>query len=347
MSAMSPASAQHSLKELVDNFYPGGCYGIEWQVSGGVLTQKEHYNPQWRIDAVRANGLTSLYTERSQGYFFDVGQGLVGKVFAKQEPFFVADLQELDTESVTDAMQSGNSTEFLRATLAKEFGIHSAIFLPVPTGVLEVGSVKFMTTLPPYFAQYAGTSTPPVADTLPAQPTLRMSTVPPPPFLQKLVEDLSSAGCYGIEWRDHGGILTYRSHFNPQWRIDGLRQEGLHAAFTTESMGFTFEKGEGLVGSAFANQSVLFTRDVQELTPDDVKVSMQSGNGAAFLRADVARKFGIHSVMFLPSAHGVLEVGSVKFFDDLQSFLSERAAEAVSGRTSAADILSVLEGLAC
>jgi hypothetical protein len=344
---MSHVSTQTSLKELVNNFYPGGCYGIEWQLSGGVLTQKEHYNPQWRVDAFRAKGLTSLYTERSQGYFFDVGQGIVGKVFAKQEPLFVPDLQALDKESVMDALQGGNSTEFLRATLAKEFDLHSAIFLPLPTGVLEVGSVAFMTTLPPYFAQYAGTSTPPVADTLPALPTLRASTVPPPPFLQKLVDKLSSAGCYGIEWIDHDGILTYRSHFNPQWRIDGLRQEGLHAAFTTESMGFTFEKGEGLVGSAFANQSVLFTRDVQELSPEDVKASMQSGNGGAFLRVDVAQKFGIHSMMLLPSAHGVLEVGSVKTFDDLQSFLSERAAEAVSGKTAAADIMSVLEALAC
>jgi hypothetical protein len=344
---MSSAKSQPSLKELVDNFYPGGCYGIEWQLSGGVLTHKEHFNPQWRIDAVRAKGLTSLYTELSQCYVFDVGQGLVGKAFAKQEPLFVPDVQALDTESVMDAMQGGNSTEFLRASLAKEFDLRSAFFLPVPHGVLEVGSLALMTALPPYFSQYGGHGLLPVADTLPARPTLRASTVLPPTFLQKLVEELSSAGCYGIEWTDHGGILTYRSHFNPQWRIDVLRQVGLSAAYTTESMSFTFEYGEGLVGSAFAKQSVLFTRDVQEVSPDDVKAAMQSGNGAAFQRADVAKKFGIHSVLLLPSAHGVLEVGSVKTFDNLQAFLSERAAEAVNGKTAAADILSVLEALAC
>jgi len=141
--------------------------------------------------------------------------------------------------------------------------------------------------------------------------------------------------------------LAYRSHFNPQWRTEGLRQRGLNAAYTTQSMGFTFEKGEGLVGSAFANQSVLFARDVQEVSPADVTACMQSGNGAAFLRADIARVFGIHSVLFLPSAHGVWEVGSSKTFDDLQAFLCERAAEEVSGMTAAADILSALEALTC
>jgi hypothetical protein len=344
---MSPTDSQPSLKELVDNFYPGGCYGIRWQLGGGVLTQKEHYNPQWRIDGVKAKGLNGLYTERSQGYFFDIGQGVVGQVFAKQEPLFVPDLQALDMESVKDAVQSGNGTEFLRASLAKEFDLHSAIFLPVPDGVLEVGSLAHMTALPQYFAQYASTSTPPVADTLPAQPSLGEPTVQPPVFLQKLVEQLSSAACYGIEWTDQGGTLTYRSHFNPQWRTEGLRQRGLNAAYTTQSMGLTFERGEGLVGSAFASQSVLFTRDVQEVSPDEVKACMESGNGVAFRRADIARVFGIHSVLFLPSAHGVLEVGSSKTFDGLQSFLSERAAEEVSGMTAAPDILSALEVFTC
>merc|ERR1711920_983598 len=191
--------------------------------------------------------------------------------------------------------------------------------------------------------QYVSTSTLPVADTQPAQQSLREPTEQPPVVLQKLVEELSSAGCYGIEWTDQGGILTHRSHFNPQWRIEGLRQRGISAAYTTQSMDLTFEKGEGLVGSAFASQSVLFVRDVQDVSPDDVMACMQSGNRAAFLRANIARVFGIHSVLLLPSAHGVLEVGSAQTFDDLQSFLSERAAEAVSGTTQTADVLSALE----
>merc|ERR1711920_444108 len=296
-------------------------------LSDGLLTQKEHYNPQWRIDGVRVKGLNGLYTERSQGYYFDVGQGVVGKVFAKQEALFVSDLQALDMESVKDAMQSGNGTEFLRASLAKEFDLRSAFFLPVPDGVLEVGSLARMTALPQYFEQYVSTSTLPVADTQPAQQSLREPTEQPPVVLQKLVEELSSAGCYGIEWTDQGGILTHRSHFNPQWRIEGLRQRGIDAAYTS--------------------QSVLFIRDVQDVSPDDVKACMQSGDGAAFLRANIARVFGIHSVLLLPSAGGVLEVGSAKTFDDFQAFLSQPAAEAVSGTTAAADVLSALEALAC
>merc|ERR1711920_848032 len=158
-------------------------------LSDGLLTQKEHYNPQWRIDGVRVKGLNGLYTERSQGYYFDVGQGVVGKVFAKQEALFVSDLQALDMESVKDAMQSGNGTEFLRASLAKEFDLRSAVFLPVPDGVLEVGSLARMTALPQYFEQYVSTSTFLVADTQPAQQSLREPTEQPPVVLQKLVEE--------------------------------------------------------------------------------------------------------------------------------------------------------------
>merc|ERR1712190_432497 len=106
-----------------------------------------------------------------------------------------------------------------------------------------------MTALPPYFAQYASASTPPVAHTLPGPRTLGVSTVQPPPFLQKLVEELSTAGCYGIEWMEDGGTLKHRSHFNPQWLIEGLRHQGLKGAYTTESTSITFKKGEGLVGT--------------------------------------------------------------------------------------------------
>ena len=53
---------------------------------------------------------------------------------------FVEDLQDLSEQAVQDAMFGGDHVEFKRADLAKAFDIHSAVFVPTATGVLEVGS---------------------------------------------------------------------------------------------------------------------------------------------------------------------------------------------------------------
>jgi len=344
---MAAAVCQHSLKDLVDNFTPGGCYGIEWEMSGGKLKYKTHYNPQWRVDGVNAKGLNGLYTESSKNHEFAVGQGLVGKVFAKQEVLFVNDLQVIDEESVKDSWLCGDGTAFLRAELAKEFDLHSAIFLPLPTGVLEVGSAAYVSSMPTYYAPYVGPATPPLATAPAAAETIEPSKLAPPPFLSKLVEELSSAGCYGIEWVCEGDVMKYRSHYNPQWRMEGIRQQGLKGAYTAKSVGYMFARGEGLVGKAFSEQAVLFVEDVQTVSQDEVKASMQTWiSGVGFLRADLAREFGIRSVLFLPSPDGVMEVGSIQTVEDLGTFLSEPAAKAISGKTEAAEILGALKALA-
>jgi len=342
--------SQHSLDTLVNNFSPGGIYGIQWQLQGDKLKLESHYNPQWRIDAVKSKGLNGLYTERSATYEFNVGQGYVGKTFAKQDAIFVKDLQSLSEESVKDCWQFGDAMEFLRADLAKEFDVHSAIFLPLPNGVLEVGSAAVLPSIPSYFASLLGQQL-----SIPASPpsTLASEEAPggsaaacPPPFLKKLVEELSSTACYGIQWVREGDVLKFGSSYNPQWRIEGVKQQGLKGLYTTSSKASIFAHGEGLVGKAFAEQAVLFIKDLQMVTPDEAQGSFQTGSSFSFLRAAIAKDFGIHSAMFLPSPEGVLEVGSIQVAENLQAFLSEPAAAAIAGKGEAPEVLLALEALA-
>jgi hypothetical protein len=342
-------SIHQSLQDLVDNFTPGGCYGIEWRLSGDKLTQKSHYNPQWRIEGVKAKGLSGLYTEQSASYEFSVGQGFVGWVFEHQEVLFVEDLQKLHAEGIKDAIQSGDGEEFVRAGLAKEFDIHSAIFLPSSTGVFEIGSVAIMQSLPSYYAPHVYPSTPPVAAVDPAAREAMQEFVTglePPMLLRKLVDDLTCASCYGIEWVLIGDILQCRSHYNPAWRIEGVRRQGLKGLYTTKSAAYTFAVGEGLVGEAFAKQVVTFAKDLQSLRQEDIMTALQTGATEAYQRIDIAQEFGIHSAVFLPSADGVLEIGSTQQVESLEFLLTTSTWTAIAGKTLAADIVSALSTLA-
>merc|ERR1711933_558243 len=83
------------------------------------------------------------------------------------------------------------------------------------------------------------------------------------PFLKELVERLCSAACYGIQWVHEGGVLRFGGHYNPQWRIEGVRRQGLKGLYTLNSKAWTFAEGEGLIGKAFAEQAVLFVEDLQ------------------------------------------------------------------------------------
>lgn len=342
--------SKHSLETLVDNFSPGGIYGIKWQLQEDKLKYESHYNPQWRIDAVKSKGLNGLYTERSADYEFAVGQGYVGKTFEKQEVFFVKDLQAVSEESVKDCMQFGDGVEFQRSGLAKEFDIRSAIFLPLPNGVLEVGSAATLLSMPSYYASLLGQSpstaaSPPV--TIGSEEAAAGGGVKdPPPFLKKLVEELSSAACYGIQWVCEGEDLKFGSHYNPQWRLEGVRQQGLKGLYTLSSKAWTFARGEGLVGKAFAEQAVIFVKDLQKVTPDEAQGSFETGSSVPFLRAALAEEFGIHSAIFLASPEGVLEVGSIQFAESMQTFLSEAAAAAIGGKEEASEVLGALHALA-
>jgi len=74
--------------------------------------------------------------------------------------------------------------------------------------------------------------------------------------------------------------------------------------------------------------------------------SLETGSNVAFLRSETAKEFGIRSVLFLPSATGVWEVGSIQVADSLEAFLKDgKAAQAISEKQGAAEILKSLQAL--
>mmetsp|Transcript_71339 Transcript_71339/g.231058 ORF Transcript_71339/g.231058 Transcript_71339/m.231058 type:complete len:345 (-) Transcript_71339:60-1094(-) len=338
---------QPSLEELVDNFCPGGCYGIEWAHNGSKLEHKGHFNAQWWIDAVGQKGLKGFYTTESTSYTFDVGQGLVGKAFKQQKPVFVKDLQDVDTESVMDILTYRDMGAFLRNDLAKKYGIRSAIFLPSQAGVLEVGSRATMESLPAYFASYAGPGMPEVATEAPAAKAPPAATTAPSQLLQKFVSEISSPSCcYAIEWELGNRGLVYKSHYNPEWRVEAVKKQGLTGLYTTDSMHYTFERGQGLVGRAFAQQEAIFVPNLQDLDGEAAKDEVPHfPDGWVFLRSGLARQYGIRSAVFLPTPTGVLEVGSTEVLASMQELFSGAGAE-VSQAASASELLEKLTALA-
>merc|ERR1712217_987346 len=79
--------------------------------------------------------------------------GLVGEAFDKQAVIFAKDLQSLKQDDIIMSMQTGSAVPFLRRDIAQEFGIHSAVFLPTPEGVLEVGSTEMVGSLDEFLSE--------------------------------------------------------------------------------------------------------------------------------------------------------------------------------------------------
>jgi hypothetical protein len=128
--------------------------------------------------------------------------------------------------------------------------------------------------------------------------------------LQRLVE--SSRACYAIEWVCVDGHLKYKAHYNPPWRVEGARRQGLKGLYTADSARHVFVPGEGLIGRAFKERKDIFVDDVQIVHPME------------YARVDLAKEYGIHSAMFLPFTEGVIEVGSTHHFQVGSALLSDR-----------------------
>jgi len=128
--------------------------------------------------------------------------------------------------------------------------------------------------------------------------------------LQRIV-DSGNGACYGIEWAlSDAGRLEYKAHYNPQWRVEGVQKKGLKGLYTTQSASHSFMPGEGLVGKVFSDQKMLFVQDLQVMSEEAVQDAIFGGDHVEFQRADLAKAFDIHSAVFVPTAKGVLEVGS-------------------------------------
>ncbi|CAE7698767.1 Kidins220 [Symbiodinium sp. CCMP2592] len=273
------------------------CYGIEWQLADGVLVAKEVYNPSWRIEYAARAGLKRLFTTESTKYTFQPGEGLVGQVFQQQKSTFVPDLQRLTEEEVRDSMFGGSSFVFKRTALAVEYGIHSAIFVPTKTGVIEVAG-------------------------------------PGDLIVPALVKVISEGGCpeacYAIEWTmGSEGALKVNESYNPAWRVQYASQAGLPGLYTSSSKALTFQPGEGVVGQVFQAGKELFVKDVQQITEQGLRDDMFSGNQVNFLRADMAKTFNIRSAAFVPLRSGVLELGSMKQLENMAALRTESGMKAI------------------
>mmetsp|Transcript_29302 Transcript_29302/g.51284 ORF Transcript_29302/g.51284 Transcript_29302/m.51284 type:complete len:349 (-) Transcript_29302:265-1311(-) len=321
------------------------CYGIEWVLSDeGYFENYAHYNPRWREEAVRKQGLSGLYTRDSGEYRFQRGEDLVGQVFLQQTSVFVEDLQNISQDSALADMIRG-SVEFSRADLAKTYDIHSAAFFPAGKGVIEIGSTQRLACRADLIADEildqllvddreeddvgarclkaeranSGEDSADLFAVLPATcGSLR---------LQRLVE--GSPACYGIEWVFcDDGSLQHRSHYNPPWRVEGVRRQGLKGLYTTGSEHYKFSPGEGAVGKAFTEQKPIFIEDLQNHLQEAVHNAI-SGESIHFLRCKLAKEYDIRSAIFLPLPEGVIEIGSTQQFHNAEDFLTQKLLKSV------------------
>jgi hypothetical protein len=302
------------LEQFIGQFSDVVCCGIEWVLAdSGRLECRNYYNPSWRIEAVEKGGLENLFTSKSAQYTFAPGEGLVGKTFASQKKLFVEDLQELGVEDMKNVVALSDGAAFFRAGVAKEFGFHSAIFVPTPNGVLEAGTTQKLASESEFFK----------TSSLPTDVFRQMSPPGPPSTVLKEIVDTSGGACYGIEWGVlDGGLLKCKSFYNPEWRIEAVQKKGLHGLYTTQSSTYTFRSGEGFVGTAFANQQILFSEDLQTQSVTEMMDAISLGDHAGFMRTELAEEFGIRSAVFMPTGCGVIEVGSTQQVKSARALLS-------------------------
>ncbi|CAE7219421.1 Kidins220 [Symbiodinium microadriaticum] len=304
------------------------CYGIEWQLADGILVAKEVYNPSWRIEYAARAGLKRLFTTDSKSYTFQPGEGLVGQVFQQQKATFVPDLQRLTEQQVRDSMFGPSLWVYKRTTLAAEYGIHSAMFVPTKTGVIEVGAMLEVSgpddLIVPALVKLISEGG--------AVPEVKPAVVELPPcaaWLEKVAANCPEA-CYAIEWTmGSEGVLKVNESYNPAWRVQYASQAGLPGLYTSSSKALAFQPGEGVVGQVFEAQKELFVKDVQQITEQGVRDDMFSGTQVNFLRADMAKTFNIRSAAFVPLRSGVLELGSMKTLENMAALRTESGMKAI------------------
>jgi hypothetical protein len=110
-----------------------------------------------------------------------------------------------------------------------------------------------------------------------------------------------SGAVYAIFWAmsKKNGALHAMCHYNPPRRIEEVKNVlGEDSLYSTESYGFQFLPGQGLVGEVFKGKGRLIFQDITEL-PEEI-----------YLRKRQAQRFGIKSVVLTWYKDGVLEFGT-------------------------------------
>lgn len=102
------------------------------------------------------------------------------------------------------------------------------------------------------------------------------------------------------------GILHAMCHYSPAESIEEGTTTDEDTSYPTESYGFHFRPGQGLIGRAFVNRNERFYFQEVDRLPEEI-----------FIRKRIAQKFGIKSVAVLWYKGGVLEFGTT---DEWTSF---------------------------
>jgi hypothetical protein len=127
---------------------PSSCYAIAWVLSeSGQLKHHNHYAASEGFAAKQRQGArtvlaATVYTSEAARYTCTPGEGVVGKVFAAKHHLFVQDLEALSFEEASTVMFAGDTSAFKLSDMANKFNIRAAFWLPLATGVLEIGSTR-------------------------------------------------------------------------------------------------------------------------------------------------------------------------------------------------------------
>jgi len=117
------------------------------------------------------------------------------------------------------------------------------------------------------------------------------------PNLQKVCED--SGAVFAVFWELKDGLLQATEHYNPLERIEKIRKDTMKDdLYSTEAYKFQIAPGDGIVGKVYASSEQAFYQDVSQLSSD------------AYIRSEIAEKYGMKSVAVMPYEGGVLEVGT-------------------------------------
>jgi len=204
------------VREIVRN--AGLEYGLEWELRrDGGLQVRGRFDKH--APSLKEDKMTRTYAMESYNMILSSHGGhRIGKVWESGEVAFIPDVQQLTPE------------EYPRAPLAKEFGIRSLIFLPVPGGILELGTTEL----------------------LPAMPMI--CTDP----LQQLCNKVGAA--YGVVWSDVAGALSVVEHCV----VAGSDREGW-SNFALRSYSKRVAVGQGLIGKAYQDRASRLVMDVRAM----------------------------------------------------------------------------------
>merc|ERR1712048_1077893 len=253
-----------SLKMRCDT--SGAGYALYWQNSGDKLAVSGCYVTPERKAVLESKGKKLSFAEASKEYTLDPeGTGPVATVLKTQEPFYIQDV------ATCNIMKRGD--------VARDYGIVSVCFVPVPGGVLEYG-----------------TSDGPCTATWTCMEDARKAIMPK----EELQKAFDWGATHVIFWHQVGDEFVVGASYVVPERVAALKAaRGDDKSYTSESHAVKLPaNGDGPVATA---------------AKSGVTVKIEDPSKAAnFKRAALAAEFHVGNCHFVPCRDGVLEYGQGK-----------------------------------